>query len=234
MHILHIKPHAVVPNEYHQVICIFTSASDPDFGLRGRAREFDRVGNKTNEYEPQFRTISREIGSAPIFQAMLRPAASCRTSDRTSFTSCAKRLLGFSPPDPRKRQQIVNPISHALGRVQDHCNIPVAFFIDNRSDLLLQSLGITRQSGLVPYPAPPKQLRIFETTVRDREGEGSNPFASIIFSPSSKRPTKRTRSSITEHSFEGIASSPRGGGVTYVFGTNCHPCVGSLTRLEIH
>src|SRR5882757_979001 len=88
--ILHIKPHAVVPNEYHQVICIFASPSDPDFGLRGRAREFDRVGNKTNEYEPQHRTISREIGSAPIFQAMLRPAASCRTSDRTSFTSCAK------------------------------------------------------------------------------------------------------------------------------------------------
>ena len=49
IHILHIKPHAVVPNEYHQVICIFTSASDLDFGLRARAREFDRVANKLNE-----------------------------------------------------------------------------------------------------------------------------------------------------------------------------------------
>src|ERR1700688_3944391 len=46
-----------------------------------------------------------------------------------------------------------------------------------------------------------------------------------IFSPSSKRPTNRTRSSITEHSFQGIVSSPRGGSVTYVSGTNCHPCV---------
>src|ERR1700674_4077904 len=53
--------------------------------------------------------------------------------------------------------------------------------------------------------------------------------SATIFSPSSKRPTKRTRSSITEHSFQGIASSPRGGSVTYVSGTNCHPCVGSLT-----
>src|SRR5258708_7392053 len=52
--------------------------------------------------------------------------------------------------------------------------------------------------------------------------------SATIFSPSSKRPTKRTRSSITEHSFEGIASSPRGGSVTYVSGTNCHPCVGSF------
>src|SRR5580700_3961290 len=52
--------------------------------------------------------------------------------------------------------------------------------------------------------------------------------SATIFSPSSKPPTKRTRSSITEHSFQGIASSPRGGSVTYVSGTNCHPCVGSL------
>src|SRR5258706_9465574 len=58
--------------------------------------------------------------------------------------------------------------------------------------------------------------------------------SATIFSPSSKRPTKRTRSSITEHSFQGIASSPRGGSVTYVSGTNCHPCVGSLISLEFH
>src|SRR5712664_939295 len=56
--------------------------------------------------------------------------------------------------------------------------------------------------------------------------------SATIFSPSSKRPTKRTRSSITEHSFQGIASSPRGGSVTYVSGTNCHPCVGSLIPLS--
>src|SRR6266403_4721086 len=49
-----------------------------------------------------------------------------------------------------------------------------------------------------------------------------------IFSPSSKRPTKRTRSSITEHSFQGITPSPRGGSVTHVSGTNCHPCVRPL------
>src|SRR6266568_552006 len=38
-----------------------------------------------------------------------------------------------------------------------------------------------------------------------------------IFSPSSKRATKRTRSSITEHSFHGITPSPKG--------KECHPCV---------
>src|ERR1700676_3444844 len=41
--------------------------------------------------------------------------------------------------------------------------------------------------------------------------------SATIFSPSSKRPTKRTRSSITEHSFQGITPSPKG--------KKCHPCV---------
>src|SRR5260370_14780690 len=58
----------------------------------------------------------------------------------------------------------------------------------------------------------------------------ANSRQSATFSSrSSERPTKRTRSSITEHSFQDIASSPRGGSVTYVSGTNCHPCVGSFT-----
>src|SRR5712664_89603 len=56
--------------------------------------------------------------------------------------------------------------------------------------------------------------------------------SATIFSPSSKRPTKRTRSSITEHSFQGITSSPRGGSVTYVSGTNCHPCLRPLISFE--
>src|ERR1700676_1148695 len=41
--------------------------------------------------------------------------------------------------------------------------------------------------------------------------------SATIFSPSSKRPTKRTRSSITEHSFQGITPSPKG--------KKCPPCV---------
>src|SRR5690242_5870999 len=41
--------------------------------------------------------------------------------------------------------------------------------------------------------------------------------SAAIFSPSSKRATKRTFSSITEHSFQGITPSPQG--------KKCHPCV---------
>src|SRR5690606_26657985 len=59
--------------------------------------------------------------------------------------------------------------------------------------------------------------------------------SSLIGSPSSRRTTKRIRSSITEHSFHGIDTSrmrSHAGGVTYVSGTECHPCLGPLTPEE--
>ncbi len=46
---------------------------------------------------------------------------------------------------------------------------------------------------------------------------------SLMLSPSSRRATKRSRSSITEHSLHGINTSPlQGGGVTHVSGTKRH------------
>jgi hypothetical protein len=60
--ISHIKAHSVVPHEYYQVICVSVGAADLDFGLRARARELDRVGNKVNQHKPQHRTVSIEIG----------------------------------------------------------------------------------------------------------------------------------------------------------------------------
>src|SRR5215472_12667677 len=52
---------------------------------------------------------------------------------------------------------------------------------------------------------------------------------SLIPSPSSSRATNRRRSSITEHSFHGIHTSPeRGSGVTHVSGTICYLCLGSV------
>src|SRR6516164_7124530 len=54
---------------------------------------------------------------------------------------------------------------------------------------------------------------------------------SLIASPSSSRATNRRRSSITEHSFHGIHTSPkRGKGVTHVSGTICHLCLGPLIQ----
>jgi hypothetical protein len=53
IHVLHIKAHPVVPNEYYQVIGVSVGAADLDFGLRARAREFNRIGNKVGEYQSQ-------------------------------------------------------------------------------------------------------------------------------------------------------------------------------------
>src|SRR5579859_1640825 len=50
-------------------------------------------------------------------------------------------------------------------------------------------------------------------------------------SPASRRATNLTLSSMTEHSFHGIHFLPeRGASVTYVSGTICYLCLGSLTQ----
>jgi hypothetical protein len=51
IHVLHIKAHPIVPNEYNQVIAVSIGAADLDFGLRARAREFNRVRDKVNQYQ---------------------------------------------------------------------------------------------------------------------------------------------------------------------------------------
>src|ERR1700743_1101338 len=55
-----------------------------------------------------------------------------------------------------------------------------------------------------------------------------------MLSPSFNRITKRTRSSITELSFQGLSLSPPFGrkSVTHVSGTFCYLCLGSLTFLN--
>src|SRR6266705_2763262 len=54
--------------------------------------------------------------------------------------------------------------------------------------------------------------------------------SSDIGSPASRRATNCSLSSMTEHSFQGIASSPkRRKSVTYVFGTICYLCLGSVS-----
>src|ERR1700687_1116215 len=53
---------------------------------------------------------------------------------------------------------------------------------------------------------------------------------SVIDSPSSNFATNRRRSSITEHSFHGIDTSPsKAESVTHVSGTFCHLCLGPLS-----
>src|SRR5215472_15351946 len=55
--------------------------------------------------------------------------------------------------------------------------------------------------------------------------------SSDIASPASRRATNCSLSSIAEHSFQGIITpSPEGESVTYVSGTFCYLCVGSLKR----
>src|SRR5215211_8535587 len=58
----------------------------------------------------------------------------------------------------------------------------------------------------------------------------------VMASPSRRRATNRRRSSMTEHSFQGIHTSrfwEKAEGVSHVSGTNCHPCLGPLTGFSL-
>jgi hypothetical protein len=60
--VLHIRAHPVIPNEYYQVISVCLGASDLDFGLRARARKFNRIGNQINQYKHKHRSAAIEFG----------------------------------------------------------------------------------------------------------------------------------------------------------------------------
>jgi len=51
IHVLHIKAHSIVPNEYYQPVFASVGAPDLDFRLRACAREFNRIGNKVDQYQ---------------------------------------------------------------------------------------------------------------------------------------------------------------------------------------
>src|SRR6202022_4640882 len=75
IHILHIKAHSVVPNEYYEVICVTICASDLDLGLRACAREFNRIGNTIHDDKLEHGPVSIEIGqlaNLPVDVAPLR------------------------------------------------------------------------------------------------------------------------------------------------------------------
>src|SRR5580704_5608351 len=143
IHVFHIKAHPVVLNEYYQVIGFPVDTADLDFGLRARAREFNRVRDKVNQYQSKHRTVSIEIGHCADFPgdvASLCVVPNFGESFSYELRQAKQSLLRFSSPDSRKSQEIVNQISHALGRVQDHPDVVVALSIDRGRSLLMKQL----------------------------------------------------------------------------------------------
>jgi len=71
----------------------------------------------------------------------------------------------------------------------------------------------------------------FEANLESQVGLAHENHGSAIGSPASRRATNLTLSSMTEHSSHGIHFPPqeKGESVTYVSGTICYRCLGSLT-----
>ena len=89
-----------------------------------------------------------------------------------------------------------------------------------------ERLRQVRSHGLVrPSPLP----GLAHKAVPVEHGMDGARHTSPMPSPSRRRPTKRTRSSITEHSFHGINTSRKAKSATHVSGTKRHLCLGSLS-----
>src|SRR5208283_4304925 len=97
--VLHVKASAIVPHEHLDFFFIAIHTANLDFGLRSHACEFDRVGNKVDNDQPQHGSIALTDGSAPIFQAMSRLFVSCPISATTSLTSCSRSTSVFLVSD---------------------------------------------------------------------------------------------------------------------------------------
>src|ERR1700674_3106825 len=58
VYVLHVKASAVIPHEQLDFFFIAVDAANLDFGRPSHACEFDRVGNKVDNDQPQHRTVS--------------------------------------------------------------------------------------------------------------------------------------------------------------------------------
>ena len=116
--ILHVKPGAVVFHEYFDVRYITVRTADLDFGRISHACEFDRVGHKVDDDQPQHRTVSitnRNRADLPHDVPPLRVLREFRNHVPDEPVQINLRLLGLGPPDPGERQQIIDQIAHSFG-----------------------------------------------------------------------------------------------------------------------
>ena len=122
VYVLHVEAGAVVPHEHLDFFFIAVGAADLDFGRRAHAREFDRVGNKVDDDQPQHRTVALTDGKRadlPDDVPTLRVLPDFRDDLLDELLQVHLRLSGLGPPDPGKRQQVVDQVAHSFCRIRE-------------------------------------------------------------------------------------------------------------------
>src|ERR1700693_670874 len=117
VYILHVKPGAVVPDEHLDFFFIAVHTANLDFGRPSHACEFDDIGNKVDNDQPQHGTVSvtdRKRADLPRNVPTLRVLSDFRDDLLDELLQVHLRLFGLGPPDPGKRQQVVDQVAHSF------------------------------------------------------------------------------------------------------------------------
>src|SRR5258708_5068067 len=121
VHVLHVKAGAVVPHEHLDFFFIAVDTANLDFGRPSHACEFDRVGNEVDDDQPQHGTVSvadRKRADLPGDVPALGVLPDFRDGLLGKLRQVHLRLSGLGPPDPGKRQEVVDQVAHSLCRVE--------------------------------------------------------------------------------------------------------------------
>ena len=149
VYVFHVKSDSIVSNEDHHLILFLVLASDFDFGLRARAREFHGIRNQIDERQPQHRAVSIPGGQAanlPDDIAPVRLLPDFGQSFLHQLVQADHRLVGLGAADSGKGQQVVDQVAHPFRRFQDHPHVSLALLIEDRGRAFLQEF---RESGHV-------------------------------------------------------------------------------------
>src|SRR6202051_1977937 len=117
VYVLHVEAGAVVPHEHLDFLFIALHTANLDFGRPSHACEFDRVGYKVDNDQPQHGTVSVtdwKRADLPSNVSTLRVLPAFRDALLDELLQVHLGLFGLGPPDPGKRQQIVDQVAHSF------------------------------------------------------------------------------------------------------------------------
>src|ERR1700737_3500369 len=117
VYVLHVKASAVVRHEHLDFFFIAVHTANLDFGGTSHASEFDRVGNKVDNDQPQHGAVSvtdRKRADLPGNVPTLCVLPDFRHDLLDELLQVHLRVSGLGPPDPGKRQQVVDQITHSF------------------------------------------------------------------------------------------------------------------------
>jgi len=109
--ILHIKACSVVPYEHLYFVFFYVGRANLDFGRCSHPSELNRIGNQVHKDNFQHRAVAvahRQRPDIPCDIPAARFLPKLRDDLPDKLLQVHGRLSGLRPPDPGKRQQIVN------------------------------------------------------------------------------------------------------------------------------